>query len=137
MAWLLDKKVVFVLGKGGVGRSTVSAALGLAAAGAGRRTIIVEVAAQDQLSRAFHHEPLGYRESELAPGLWAVAVDPQDALREWLGRQLPGPASRLLAGQQRVPVLRGGRPGRPRAHHDGEDLGSRPGGALDQGSQRL
>jgi anion-transporting ArsA/GET3 family ATPase len=98
MASLLDKKVLFVLGKGGVGRSTVSAALGLAAAEAGRRTIIVEVTAQDQLSRAFHQERLGHRETELAAGLWAVAVDPHDALREWLGRQLPGPASRLLAG---------------------------------------
>lgn len=98
MTWLIDKKVVFVLGKGGVGRSTVSAALGLAAAEAGRRTIIVEVAAQDQLSRAFHRERVGSTETELAPGLWAVAVDPHDALREWLGRQLPGPASRLLAG---------------------------------------
>lgn len=94
----LDKNVLFVLGKGGVGRSTVSAALGLAAAEAGRRTIIVEVSAQEQLSRAFGQEPLAYRETELAPGLWGVAVDPHDALREWLGRQLPGPASRLLAG---------------------------------------
>jgi hypothetical protein len=94
----LDKNVLFVLGKGGVGRSTVSAALGLAAAEAGRRTIVVEVSAQEQLSRAFGHEPLAHREAELAPGLWGVAVDPHDALREWLGRQLPGPASRLLAG---------------------------------------
>jgi anion-transporting ArsA/GET3 family ATPase len=97
MSPLSNSKVVFVTGKGGVGRSTVSAALGLAAAEQGRRTIIVEVAAHDQLSRAFHREGVGPRETELAQGLWAIAIDPHDALREWLGRQLPGPASRLLS----------------------------------------
>src|SRR5919198_1211437 len=98
MTELLDKRVVFVTGKGGVGRSTVAAALGLVSAGRGQRTILVEVAAPEQLSRAFQREGVGPRETELSPGLWAITVDPHDALREWLGRQLPGPASRLLAG---------------------------------------
>jgi anion-transporting ArsA/GET3 family ATPase len=97
MAQLLDKNVVFVTGKGGVGRSTVAAALGLVGARAGRRVILVEVAAQEELSRAFRREGVGPRETEIATGLWAVTIDPQDALREWLGRQLPGPASRILA----------------------------------------
>src|SRR5919198_2054459 len=98
MTELLDKRVVFVTGKGGVGRSTVAAALGLVSAGRGHRTILVEVAAQEQLSRAFQREGVGPRETELSPGLWAITVDPHDALREWLGRQLPGAAARLLGG---------------------------------------
>src|SRR5919204_2050290 len=98
MTDLLDKRVVFVTGKGGVGRSTVAAALGLVTAGRGHRTILVEVAAQEQLSRAFQREGVGPRETELSPGLWAITVDPHDALREWLGRQLPGAAARLLGG---------------------------------------
>src|SRR6266576_380370 len=46
MAGLLDKHLIYVTGKGGVGKTTVSAALGLAAAAAGRRTIVCEVAQQ-------------------------------------------------------------------------------------------
>src|SRR4051812_24012522 len=53
---LLDKALLYVTGKGGVGKTTVSAALGLAAAAAGRRTIVCEVAAQERVSRAFQRE---------------------------------------------------------------------------------
>ena len=44
---LLDKRLVFVTGKGGVGKSTVSIALGLAAASQGKRTIVCEIASQE------------------------------------------------------------------------------------------
>ena len=56
MAGLLDKHLIYVTGKGGVGKTTVSAALGLAAAAAGRRTIVCEVAQQERVSRAFQRE---------------------------------------------------------------------------------
>ena len=52
-ALLRDKALVYVTGKGGVGKTTVAAALGLAAAATGRRTIVCEVAEQDRVSRAF------------------------------------------------------------------------------------
>jgi anion-transporting ArsA/GET3 family ATPase len=95
---LRSAKLIYVTGKGGVGRSTVSAALGLAAAGLGRRTIVCEVAEQDRLSRAFGRRPRAQdEEAELADGLWGVSVDPQRALREWLGAQLGSRTlSRLL-----------------------------------------
>ena len=50
---LFEKRLVFVTGKGGVGKSTVSVALALAAARAGKRTIVCEVAAQEHLSHVF------------------------------------------------------------------------------------
>src|SRR5215218_1281096 len=53
MRSILDKRVLFVMGKGGVGRSTVAAALGLAAARRGLRTVVVEVAGQHRLAGAF------------------------------------------------------------------------------------
>ncbi|HVY61599.1 MAG TPA: ArsA-related P-loop ATPase, partial [Planctomycetota bacterium] len=60
---LLDRRVVFVLGKGGVGRTTVTAALALAAARAGKRTIAVEVASQHRLAKLFEVEEAGFEET--------------------------------------------------------------------------
>jgi len=89
---LLDRTLLYVTGKGGVGKTTVAAALGLAAAEQGRRTIVCEVAEQDRVSRAFEREGVrsGEQEVELAPNLWAISIDPQKALEEWLARQLHG-----------------------------------------------
>jgi anion-transporting ArsA/GET3 family ATPase len=96
---LLDKALLYVTGKGGVGKTTVSAALGLAAAAAGHRTIVCEVAAQERVSRAFQREGVEREtEVELAENLWAITIDPNLALQEWLSKQLGGgPPVRLLA----------------------------------------
>ena len=95
MSALFDKRLVFVTGKGGVGKTTVAAALGLAAARAGKRTIICEVARQERMSRAFHREGVGPSETELADDLYAISIDPQHALREYLEDQV---GSKRLAG---------------------------------------
>jgi anion-transporting ArsA/GET3 family ATPase len=97
-ALLRDRSVLYVTGKGGVGKTTVAAALGLAAARSGRRTIVCEVAEQDRMSRAFaRHGVRPEQEIELAEDLWAITIDPQKALEEWLGKQLGGgPTGRLL-----------------------------------------
>jgi Mrp family chromosome partitioning ATPase len=87
---LLDRRLLVVTGKGGVGKSTVAAALGLLAAGSGRRVALVEVAARDHVSRTFG---LGaadvFRERPLTDGLFHVSVDAEPALREYLADQLP------------------------------------------------
>ena len=81
-ALLRDRSVLYVTGKGGVGKTTVAAALGLAAARTGRRTIVCEVAEQDRMSRAFaRHGVRPEQEVELAEDLWAITIDPQQALR--------------------------------------------------------
>ena len=96
---LLERTLLYVTGKGGVGKTTVAAALGLAAAARGRRTIVCEVAEQDRVSRAFAREGVRREaEVELAENLWAISIDPNEALKEWLGRQLGGPALRLITG---------------------------------------
>lgn len=82
---IFDRRVIFVLGKGGVGRTTVAAALALAATRAGKRTIAVEVASQHRLARLF--EPAGdpgFDETPLHPGLTGLSIDPQRALEEYL-----------------------------------------------------
>jgi anion-transporting ArsA/GET3 family ATPase len=96
---LLDRTLLYVTGKGGVGKTTVAAAIGLAAAARGRRTIVCEVAEQDRVSRAFAREGVRREEEvELAENLWAITIDPTLALQEWLGRQLGGAALRLITG---------------------------------------
>jgi anion-transporting ArsA/GET3 family ATPase len=96
---LLDRTLLYVTGKGGVGKTTVAAAIGLAAAARGRRTIVCEVAEQDRVSRAFAREGVRReQEIELAENLWAISIDPNAALREWLAKQLGGPALKLITG---------------------------------------
>jgi anion-transporting ArsA/GET3 family ATPase len=92
-ALLRERRLIYVTGKGGVGKTTVAAAVGLAAAEAGRRTIVCEVAEQDRVSRAFRREGVtAETEVQLADNLWAITIDPSKALVEWLGRQLGGGA---------------------------------------------
>lgn len=93
---MLEKQLVWLTGKGGVGRTTVAAALALVATGRGRETIVCEVGAQERLPHLFGVRGGGGREVRLRPGLSAVSIDPQAALREWLAGQLPGPLSRIL-----------------------------------------
>jgi anion-transporting ArsA/GET3 family ATPase len=92
---LLDKRLVVVTGKGGVGKTTVAAALGLVAARAGKRTVICEVAEQERLAELFGVEASEHEERELAPNLHSVSVDPELAKEEWLRYQLK---SSTLAG---------------------------------------
>jgi anion-transporting ArsA/GET3 family ATPase len=92
----LDKRLVIVTGKGGVGKSTVALALGLAAAERGRRTIICEVSSQERLSRTFHREQVGFHEVEVQPNLWAISIDPDESMREYVLLQLKVKAMRDL-----------------------------------------
>ena len=68
-------------GKGGVGKTTVAAALGLAAARSGRRTVVAEVSEQERLSGLFGRRALGHREGKLADGLHGISIDPDKARR--------------------------------------------------------
>ncbi|MGZ4296235.1 MAG: ArsA family ATPase, partial [Solirubrobacteraceae bacterium] len=84
MPGLLDRRLIFVTGKGGVGKSTVATALGLVAARRGLRTIVAELAAQDRVRQAFEHEAHTSKEVELTDNLFTISVDPQHAMEEYL-----------------------------------------------------
>jgi Anion-transporting ATPase len=99
---LLDKRLVVVTGKGGVGKTTVAAALGLLAARRGRRTVVCEVAQQERLAGLFGAHDAGHDEPELAPGLFAVSVQPERAMHEWLRYQLRSGALAGLLGHSRL-----------------------------------
>jgi anion-transporting ArsA/GET3 family ATPase len=83
MAGLLDKRLWIVSGKGGVGKSTIAAALALASARAGRKTLVCEVNTQERVSRFLERPAAGPEVTLLEENLWAVDVRPQEAMREY------------------------------------------------------
>jgi len=80
---LFDKQLILVCGKGGVGRSTISAALGAALARRGRRTMLYETNAKDRYAKFFDSPPVGEQPVELAPNLYGVNTNPSAALHEY------------------------------------------------------
>ncbi len=103
MHGLLDRRLVVITGKGGVGKSIVSAALGVAAARSGRRTLVVEVAARDDVPRLLGAE--GGGEREVARNLHHHSIDPRDALGEYLHEQLPLGVMAGLLGRSEMFLL--------------------------------
>ena len=77
-------RVVIVAGKGGVGKTTVTAALATAAARTGMSVLIVEVEGKSGLAACFGESALTYEEAELRPGVRARTLTPDDALLEYL-----------------------------------------------------
>ncbi len=84
MQGLLDKRLVFVTGKGGVGKSTLATALGMLAARRGLRTVVAELSGQDRVQRLFEHGGEHFNEVELAPDLFTISIDPDHAMDEYL-----------------------------------------------------
>lgn len=102
---LLDKPLVFLTGKGGVGKSTVAAAMGLMGARRGQRTIVAELARRDDVSRVLGGRSAPSRSGEevqLAENLYWTTLDPESALQEYLEDQLPVRALADLLGSSRL-----------------------------------
>jgi len=99
---LLDKRLVFVTGKGGVGKSTVALALGLRAAAAGKRTIVCEVASQEHASRVFKRAQVGFHEVQMEENLWSISIDPDESMREYVLLQLKVRAMRDILFRSRI-----------------------------------
>jgi anion-transporting ArsA/GET3 family ATPase len=120
MASVLERKLIVVTGKGGVGKTTLSAAVGLLAARRGLRTIVVEVAgagaapgAAGRLAALLGHSkpPAHGVEVELGECLWGLSIDRDRVLAEWLralGGRVP---ARVLTSSSSFQYLIAAAPG--------------------------
>jgi len=85
---LLDRELLVVAGKGGVGRTTITAAIGLLGARAGRATAMVEMNGVGTLGRLLGEGPSDYRGAEVQPGLHAFNISASQAMEEYLLRHV-------------------------------------------------
>ncbi|MEO5898759.1 MAG: ArsA-related P-loop ATPase, partial [Ilumatobacteraceae bacterium] len=91
MTDLLDRKLLFVTGKGGVGKTTIAASLALLAAHHGKRTLVGEIDAKGNLADFYETGPTSFKEREVSPGLWAMSMNTEESLKEYLSLQLKIP----------------------------------------------
>ena len=71
-AALYDRRLILVVGKGGVGRSTVAAAIAGQLAERGKKVLLFETNANDRFGNYFDKPAVGETVAQLAPNLWAV-----------------------------------------------------------------
>lgn len=116
MAGLADKRLVLVTGKGGVGKSTVAIALGIAAARRGLRTIVAELSGQARAAGTFGLDPPppGHVEAggeiALGGGLHAISIETERATEEYL-HDRAGRLGDLLAGSRAFHAFAAATPG--------------------------
>ncbi len=81
---LLDRQLLFVTGKGGVGKTTVAASIAQLAAQHGRRTLVCEMDAKGSLAAAFDCSSFPYQARQVDTDLFGMAMNTEDSLREYL-----------------------------------------------------
>lgn len=86
---LIYGRLLLVTGKGGTGKSSVSAALGRLAAAQGRKTLVVEIDAQNPSMKAIFGVEPSYDPVEVAPNLFIANLDWMANLSDWVSRVLP------------------------------------------------
>lgn len=85
---LLSRQILIVTGKGGTGKTTVAAALGLWAARAGKRTLLVECNGSQQIPSLFRCSSEGYTPTRLHPGLCAMSITAEEAIEDYVVKQI-------------------------------------------------
>jgi len=78
-----QRRFLFVTGKGGVGKTTVCAALATALAAAGRRVLVAACGAEERLSAVLETPPIGGDVVEVRPNLFAVFITPKEAMSQY------------------------------------------------------
>jgi anion-transporting ArsA/GET3 family ATPase len=88
---LIDLRLVFVTGKGGVGKTTVAASLARLAADHGKTVLVCEVDAKGDAAALFEAKSNGFTPSEVMPGVSVMSMDTEASLREYLKLNLKIP----------------------------------------------
>ena len=83
-ASLTAARVAVVSGKGGVGKTTVAAALAIAAARAGKHVLLAEMEDREAFAPIFGLEKLAYTEQAIAPNITGLTVEADEALVDYL-----------------------------------------------------
>ena len=99
---LLARRLLFFTGKGGVGKSTVTAATALLAAERGQRVLVVEADAKGNLPGHFEQPAVGFDPREVYPGVFVMAMRTEDSLKEYLKLNLRVPVLGRLGPLARV-----------------------------------
>lgn len=81
---LLERRLIFVTGKGGVGKTSSAAAIAWLAASRGQRTLVCEVDAKGNLADFLGVGPLRFDPLEVRPNLFAMAMDTEASMQEYL-----------------------------------------------------
>ncbi|NBT20621.1 MAG: anion-transporting ATPase [Actinobacteria bacterium] len=102
MQALLERRLVFVTGKGGVGKSAVAAALARVAASRGKRVLVCEMDDKGSLATYLGYEQLAFEPVTVAPNLSAMAMNTEDSLREYIKLYLRVPIIGSLAPLARI-----------------------------------
>jgi anion-transporting ArsA/GET3 family ATPase len=89
LAALARRRVLFVVGKGGVGKSTVATALAVALAEQGKRVLLAQMEPSRRLAEFLGMATTGEGVVETLPGLHVLTVDGESALSEYLALVLP------------------------------------------------
>jgi anion-transporting ArsA/GET3 family ATPase len=77
------RRFLFVTGKGGVGKTTVTAALALALAARGKRVLVAMTGSHERLSAMLGTPPIGHDIAEVSEGVWATKIQPERAMEEY------------------------------------------------------
>ncbi|HEY4398050.1 MAG TPA: ArsA family ATPase [Acidimicrobiia bacterium] len=99
---LLARRLLFFTGKGGVGKSTVTAATALLAAEQGQRVLVVEADEKGAIPGNFEQPSVGFEPREVYPGVCAMAMRTEDSLKEYLKLNLRVPVLGRLGPLARV-----------------------------------
>jgi anion-transporting ArsA/GET3 family ATPase len=93
---LLDKKLVFISGKGGVGKTTICAGLARMASARGKRVLICEIDTDAYMGRLFGDATIGFSPTVVAPGIWACTLKGDECMNAFVHRFVPARVADLI-----------------------------------------
>ncbi len=86
---LLDKRLVFVTGKGGVGKTTACASIARLAAARGKRVLVCEIDAESSIGRLFGDKKVGYEPARMDQGIWACNLTGRECMETFVRGFVP------------------------------------------------